>query len=527
MIFEQKLIFREKKIREGDLVLTLDAGDWYSGSLYDQLGADDRTNSVPQMEFFHDAGYDGIILGNHDFDRHESALFAMLYKANNMMLNINVFVSNLILPLPKESKFNLFYEPSSSVKFIPYLIKESAHGRVGVLGYMTPDALFVSNDYREDLQFVGYSFPGGNKYEDLIEMASKQSSMLKDKLKCDLVVVVIHGGHLDDEDVGFLNLPDVDIVLGGHTHVSYFYAGSDTSLTSQCGFAGIQLTSLSIGMDSERNLHFRGGNEDFDVSSRIPQCIHVTSKMKQNDAFDKKVALWNGEMNELFNYNLDKTIFRGNLTQIFQEKSTQEVNALNFAHMLVDEINKWEQKNRPSISDPITLTFWNKDFLGHDQIENRDLSDVTLTFDDAYSLIFLPATKDLYTFYVRKEDIYYILQGMFVLNKVVSPLLTVSAGGILYDETIYFGKIPLITNLRTVNNLPYKSWPPFVRMLTNSVTAPYFWKFEKFSHGILNNIPRDKTGNVVIQEQAHMPYYPNELELFFNYLGSLSVMNEN
>ena len=74
------MIFREKKIREGDLVLTLDAGDWYSGSLYDQLGADDRTNSVPQMEFFHDAGYDGIILGNHDFDRHESALFAMLYK---------------------------------------------------------------------------------------------------------------------------------------------------------------------------------------------------------------------------------------------------------------------------------------------------------------------------------------------------------------------------------------------------------------------------------------------------------------
>ena len=323
------------------------------------------------MEFFHDAGYDGIILGNHDFDRHESALFSMLYKASDMKLNINVIVSNLILPLPKESKFNLFYEPTSSVKFIPYLIKESAHGRVGVLGYMTPDALFVSNDYREDLQFVGYSFPEGNKYEDLIEMASKQSSMLKEKLKCDLVVVVIHGGHLDDEDVGFLNLPDVDIVLGGHTHESYLYASSDTSLTSQCGFAGIQLTSLSIGMDSERNLGFRGGNEDFDISSQTPQCIHVTSKMKQNDAFDKKVALWNSRMNELFNFNLDKTIFQGNLTQIFPEKSTQEVNALNFAHMLVDEINKWEHKNRPSISDPITVTFWNKDFLGHDQIENR------------------------------------------------------------------------------------------------------------------------------------------------------------
>ena len=77
--------------------MTLDAGDWYSGSLYDQLGADDRTDSVPQMEFFHDAGYDGIILGNHDFDRHESALFSMLYKASDMKLNINVIVFTLII----------------------------------------------------------------------------------------------------------------------------------------------------------------------------------------------------------------------------------------------------------------------------------------------------------------------------------------------------------------------------------------------------------------------------------------------
>ena len=141
--------------------MTLDAGDWYSGSVFDKLGADYRTKSVPQMEFFHDAGYDGIILGNHDFDLYESALFAMLDKANNMKLNINVIVSNLILPLPKQSKFQLFYDPSSTVKFIPYLIKKTPNGKVGVLGYMTPDALFVSNDYREDLQFIGYSFPEG------------------------------------------------------------------------------------------------------------------------------------------------------------------------------------------------------------------------------------------------------------------------------------------------------------------------------------------------------------------------------
>ena len=55
--------FRTKKSTEGDIVLALDAGDWYSGSLFDNLGADLRTPSIPQMEFFHAAQYDGIILG--------------------------------------------------------------------------------------------------------------------------------------------------------------------------------------------------------------------------------------------------------------------------------------------------------------------------------------------------------------------------------------------------------------------------------------------------------------------------------
>ena len=46
----------------------------------------------------------------------------MLEKANQMNLDINVIVSNL-LPLPKSSKFQRFYEEKSSLKFLPHLIK--------------------------------------------------------------------------------------------------------------------------------------------------------------------------------------------------------------------------------------------------------------------------------------------------------------------------------------------------------------------------------------------------------------------
>ena len=476
--------------------------------------------SVPQMEFFHEAQYDGIILGNHDFDRHETALFTMFDKANDMKLSINVIVSNLV-PLPKDSNFQAFYEHTSSVKFIPYLIKRTTKGKVGVLGYMTPDALFVSNDYRLDLQFVGYSYNEGKNYESLLELAANQSSMLKTQLKCDIVVAVIHGGHKDNEDVGLLNLPDIDIVLGGHTHESYFYSSDDSSLTSQCGYSGMTLTALSIGIDTNRRLHFKGVDEEYSqlIYVEHPQCIRVTSDLKSDAEFEKKIQFWKQEIKDLLEIEQDKIVFRGNITPLLQRSSSREYNAWVFAHMLVDQFNKWERKSKLE-SEPVTVTFWNKDFFQHDQL-NHDLSDVTLTFDDAYSLIFLPATKDLYTFFVTKEEIYYVLQGMFIMNKLVSPLLTVSAGGILYSETSYIG-IPVITDVRTVKEVPYRDWPSMVRVLTNSVSAPYFWKIKTLSHGLMDIIPKDKNGTPIDMSEAIEKDSPKELDLFLNYLVSLN-----
>ena len=46
------------------------------------------------------------------------------------------------------------------VRIVPHIIKETAQGRVGVLGYMGPDAAFICTDNRQDLQFLGSSREG-------------------------------------------------------------------------------------------------------------------------------------------------------------------------------------------------------------------------------------------------------------------------------------------------------------------------------------------------------------------------------
>ena len=168
-------------------------------------------------------------------------------------------------------------------------------------------------------------------------------------------------------------------------------------------------------MDVNKNLHFRGVDEEYSqfVSDDFPQCISITSGITEDSTFNKKIGDWKGEIKKLRGIDPDQILFHGNLTQLLQPSLSREANAWNFAHMLVDEFNKWDQKSNPG-SDLVTLTFWHKDFLGYEQL-NHDFSDVIITFDDAYSLIYITASRELYTFYVRKEELYNIIQGMIHL----------------------------------------------------------------------------------------------------------------
>ena len=136
--------------------------------------------------------------------------------------------------------------------------------------------------------------------------------------------------------------------------------------------------------------------------------------------------------------------------------------------------------------------------------------------------MFITATREVCTFYVRKEEIFSLIQGMFLLNTLVSPLLAVSPGGILYSQVWFFG-MPLITNMRTVNEeVPYKQWPSLVRVMTNTFSAPFFWKIKQFSYGLLNNPPRNKEGNPINVSDVCLPSSPKELDLFINYLQNLN-----
>ena len=122
---------------------------------------------------------------------------------------------------------------------------------------------------------------------------------------------------------------------------------------------------------------------------------------------------------------------------------------------------------------------------------------------------------------MTKEELYYILQGTFIVRRLVSPLLYIDAGGIVYTESNYFG-IPFITDLKTIGGLEYADWPPMVKVLANSISAPYLWKIDTWTRGFLQNFPKDKIGNPMLMDEGLEVNSPKELGLFMNYLGSLN-----
>jgi hypothetical protein len=77
--------------------LTLDGGDWFSGTLFDTLAASNASSDTPELAFFDYNGYDAVLLGNHLWDQGEVAVARMLEKAERAGLGVTLLAANIKL----------------------------------------------------------------------------------------------------------------------------------------------------------------------------------------------------------------------------------------------------------------------------------------------------------------------------------------------------------------------------------------------------------------------------------------------
>lgn len=173
-------------------VLLLDAGDFNQGtSYYSTFGGEVELKAMNIL------GYDAGTLGNHEWDNGLADLDARLPRLKQKMVLSNYKVD--------EKVFNKYVKPYAVIRRGGYKI-----GLIGILA---------------DVSGLVYGFDTNIKYISPVEPVNQLADFLKNKKKCDIVIVLSHCGTVpertEEGDIKMApKLRNVDIIVGGHTHTN-------------------------------------------------------------------------------------------------------------------------------------------------------------------------------------------------------------------------------------------------------------------------------------------------------------------
>ncbi|MCX2453713.1 metallophosphatase [Pedobacter sp. PLR] len=204
-------------------VLLFDAGDIFQGTPYfNKYGGELEIKLMSEMN------YDAATMGNHDFDNGLEGFHKQLPHANFPVLCSNYDFSNTLL----------------NKSTLPYQVFKKQGIKIGVFGIGIKLAGLVGDRNYGDTVFL-----------DPVKTANQTASLLKNELKCDLVICLSHLGYKyntdrDSDQLLAKNTRNIDLIIGGHTHTfmdqpeDVLNLDGKITTINQVGFAGINLGRL-------------------------------------------------------------------------------------------------------------------------------------------------------------------------------------------------------------------------------------------------------------------------------------------
>ncbi len=170
---------------EGSTVLLLDGGDRFTGTLFHTV-----YQGQDQVEIMNAIGYDGMALGNHEFDNGDDVLASFVSGVNFPVLAANIEIGEGS-PLAGE------VEPTAVIE---------VNGRqIGLIGLVTADTPNIASP-GDELTF-------NDDYAGVVNAAAAELTAQG----VDIIIVMTHTGI--NEDLEWVPMTEnVDLVIGGHSH---------------------------------------------------------------------------------------------------------------------------------------------------------------------------------------------------------------------------------------------------------------------------------------------------------------------
>ncbi|MGE0637472.1 MAG: bifunctional UDP-sugar hydrolase/5'-nucleotidase [Bacteroidia bacterium] len=211
--------------KEEEHVLLFDAGDIFQGTPYFNFYKGEL-----ELKLMSQMKYDAATIGNHDFDNGIEGLYKQLPNATFPFIISNYNFADTVM-----------YNKTTTHK-----IFERAGIKIGVFGLgIELDGLVPKELYKNTI------------YLNPVTTANEMSALLKNELKCDVVICLSHLGYeyttkkISDRVLAE-STENIDIIIGGHTHtllekptVALNIKGKDV-LINQVGWAGINLGKIDF-----------------------------------------------------------------------------------------------------------------------------------------------------------------------------------------------------------------------------------------------------------------------------------------
>ncbi|MBL4752978.1 MAG: metallophosphatase, partial [Flavobacteriales bacterium] len=219
------------KIRKSqEHVLLFDAGDMLQGSPYYNM-----YKGEVEFKVMSDMGYDGVTIGNHEFDNGLDQLAEQMVHAKFPFISSNYDFTNT----PLEGKT------------LRHKIYEKGGVKIGVFG------LGIELE-----GLVNKKMFGNTKFNDPIATAAEMSFLLKHEKKCDMVICLSHLGYrynskkISDHVIAKKS-KNIDLIIGGHTHtyldkpITYTNSDGKDVIVCQAGCYGIRIGRLDYEIEKK------------------------------------------------------------------------------------------------------------------------------------------------------------------------------------------------------------------------------------------------------------------------------------
>ena len=276
----------KKARQENPNLLLLDSGDTIQGTPLEYYhNKKNNQPPDPMMLAMNALHYDAMAVGNHEYNFGLQVLEKARSEAQFPFLSANTYDKGTL-----------------KTHYRPYIVKEVAGVRIGVLGLTTPG---IPNwDNAENYE--------GLEFREPLKEAKKWVPVLRLKERVDLVVIAMHMGLEEDLNTGVLNpgqvpnenqalaiarqVPGIDIILMGHTHRDNPSIVVNGKLLTEADHWGKHVGRVDIYFDKNRRGRWQQAAESARTIATDDRVEPDAEIAKLAEPYDRETEDWLGRV---------------------------------------------------------------------------------------------------------------------------------------------------------------------------------------------------------------------------------------